>query len=336
MKIFITGATGFIGTQVANRLTGRGHEMVCLIRKNNEASAYLKSLGAKLCMGDITDKPSVQLGMKGCDWVIHMAGLYSFWERYNNLFKKVNVDGTRNVMESALETKVSKIVHVSTVLTYGKPVDVPFTEVSKPGAEMYSRYAKTKSEGDKIVSEMYKKANLPVLFIYPCGVLGAGDPKSSGKYVSDIINRRLPATVLNHSTLTWVSVRDVSDAIVRAMEKPGNIGEKYLIGKHQLSLNDFNRLICDISGASLPKIQMPDFMAIANSYFFTFLSGITGIHPPWGMSVDQIRTMKEGFLADGSKAEKELELCYTPIRKVLEEQIAFEMESKHISVQPTF
>jgi len=335
MRIFITGATGFIGNKVVIRLAGSEHEVLCLVRKNNQDSQRLKSLGVKLIIGDITDKSSILRGMSGCDRVIHLAGLYSFWQRHNRLFKEVNVDGTRNVMEAALETKISKVVHVSTALIYGKPGESPFTENCREGPVRFGRYGRTKFKGDQIVWDLYKNMNLPVVVIYPCGVLGAGDSKPSGKYVSDLINRRLPATVLKNSILTWVHVKDVADAIVRAMEKTGNIGEKYLIGKQQLSMSEFNQMISEVSGVPLPFLQMPDFLTVANAYIFTALSRITGLQPPWGMSVDQIRTMKEGFRVDGSKAEKELELCYTSIRKALEEQIAAEMEALHPNLQPT-
>ena len=92
--------------------------------------------------------------MSGCDWVIHLAGLYTFWKPYNNLYRKINVEGTRNVMECALETRISKIVHVSTVVTFGKPPDNPYTENSEAGPVRFSRYSRTKYEGDEIVWEL--------------------------------------------------------------------------------------------------------------------------------------------------------------------------------------
>jgi dihydroflavonol-4-reductase len=324
MKIFITGATGFIGTQVVNRLTQTDHKLFCLVRKSNEASERLEKLGAKLIKGDITDKASVLQGMQGCDWVINLAALYSYWERDNSLYKKINVAGTRNVMECALETKVSKVVHVSTVVTYGKPADVPYTEESKVGPVRFSKYSQTKFEGDVIVWDLYKNKGLPVVVVYPCAVLGAGDPKASGNYVSDLIKKRLPATVFKNSILTWVHVRDVAEAIVRAAEKPGNIGEKYFAGTHRLAMPEFDKMISEISGVRLPVLSMPDFMAMAGAYMLTGLSRIIGLRPPWGMSVDQMRIMKEGFSVDGSKAERELGLTYTPIRVALEEEIAAE------------
>jgi len=323
MKIFITGATGFIGNKVLNQLClGSEHELICLVRKHSEASECLKNLGANLIIGDVTNKESILKGMKGCDWVIHVAGLYSFWESNTDRYKQVNIDGTRNVMECALETNISKIVHVSSAAVYGKPGDSPFTEKSKIGPVRFSKYAQTKYEGDQIVWELHEKKGLPVVVIYPAAVLGAGDPKASGRYVSDLVHKRLPATVFDKATLTWVHVNDVAEAIIKALEKPDNIGEKYFIGKHIMLLSDFNKMVSEISGAHLPVMHMPDFLSMAGAYFFTGISKLIKIQPPWGMSVDQMRMMKEGFVVDGSKAEKELELTYTPVSDAIEEEIA--------------
>jgi len=322
MKIFITGATGFIGTQVANLLAKTEHRMVCMVRKYNEASERLRSLGAELVTGDITDKASVLQGMKGCDWVINIAAVYSYWQPDNRIFKEVNVNGTTNVMDCALEAKVSKIVHVSTVVIYGKPADNPYTEESEPGPVRFSRYSLTKYEGDQVVWDLYKNKGLPVVVVYPSAVLGAGDPKASGKYISDIAHGRMPATVFKKTTLTWVHVKDVAEAIVRAAEKPGNIGEKYLIGNYRLTMPEFNKMISEVSGTRLPLLSMPDSLAMVSAYMLTGLSNLFKFPPPMGMSVDQMRIMKEGFSADGSKAERELGLTYTPVRVAIEEEIA--------------
>lgn len=322
MKIFVTGATGFIGSQVANILSCQGHELVCLVRNQNEKSKVLANLGATLVLGDITDKKSIMEGMKGCDVAIHLAAIYSFWIRNIQDYRLVNVEGTRNVMECALENKLKKIIHVSSVVSFGKPADQPFNERSKPGAVMFSRYALTKYEGDQIVWDLHKRKGLPVVVVYPGGVLGAGDPKSSGTYIYDFIHKRMPGTVLNKSVLTWVHVNDVADGIVKALVKNDNIGEKYVLAKHYVSMADFNKMISDVSGVPVPKMSMPDFMTYAGAGLLTLLSRITGKQPPLGMSIDQIRTMREGFIADGSKAERELGLEYTPMRKAIEEEVS--------------
>ena len=320
-KTFITGATGFIGTHLVKRLAQTGHETCCLIRKTSHIRE-LEELSATLVTGDVTDKDSLREGMRGCDQVINLANVYSFWEPNKQIYTDVNVEGTRNVMECALETGVSKVVHVSTAVVYGKPVDCPFTEESLVGPVRFSEYARTKYAGDLIAWELYEKKGLPLVMIYPGSVLGTGDPKASGQYIQDLTHRRLPATVFHDSILTWVHVRDVAEAIVKAVEKENNVGEKYLVGKHQLSLQKFNTMISDISGVPLPKIRLPDPLVMVNAALLTWLADLVKKPPKWGMAVDAMKTIKEGFRFDGSKAERELGITYTPIRVALEEAIA--------------
>jgi dihydroflavonol-4-reductase len=322
LKIFITGATGFIGKQVLEQLKKTDHELSCLVRKTNPTIEGLRSSGVKVIEGDVRDRASLFQGMKGCDWVINLANIYTFWEPDKSVYKTTNVGGTRNVMECALETKVLKVVHISSVVTYGKPEENPFKEESKPGPKRFSVYAQTKYEGDQIAWDLYKNKGLPLVVVYPSAVLGSGDPKASGAYVSGLVKKTLPATVFKNSILTWVHVKDVADAIIKAAEKPNNIGERYLIGKHQISLKDFNKMISEISGVSMPLISMPTFLALSSAYMLTGISNLIKKPPIWGMSVNQMKTMKEGFSVDGTKAERELGITYTPISKALEEQIA--------------
>jgi len=322
MKTFITGATGFIGSHLLKRLSQTNHELHCLVRRIGPASERLKSLGATIIMGDVTDRASVLRGMRGCDWVFHLAGLYSFWEPSNRIFKAINVDGTRNVMECALETNVAKVVHVSTAGIYGKPADCPFTEESKVGPARFCEYFRTKYEGDLIVWDLHKNKSLPVVVVYPTAVLGPDDPKATGKYIVDLIQRRLPATVMNDDIMTFVHVKDVAEVIVRAAEKQNNIGEKYLAGKHQMSFGEINQMVSEISGVPLPKLRLPKSFTMFNAVLLTGLANVIKKQPPWGMSIGQIKVMREGFRVDGSKAERELGISYTPIRVALEEAIA--------------
>lgn len=321
MKIFITGATGFIGTHLVKRLARTDHRLYCLVRKSSQVGA-IEQPGVTLITGDVTDKDSLLESMKGCDWVINLANIYSFWEPDNRVFKAVNVDGNRNVMECALETGISKVMHVSTGGIYGKPGDDPVTEESPVGPVRFCEYFQTKYEGDLIAWELYEKKGLPLVVIYPCAVLGPGDPKATGQYIKDLINRRLPATIFHDSVLTWVHVRDVAEAIVKAAEKEDNIGEKYIAGKHQLSLKELNEMVSEISGVPLPKLRLPDSIVTINAGLLTWLADIIKKPPIWGMSRDRIRVMKEGFRFDGSKVERELGITYTPVRIALEDAIA--------------
>jgi dihydroflavonol-4-reductase len=321
MRIFITGATGFIGTHLVQRLALTEHRLVCLVRQTSDVST-LKKVGAALVTGDVTDRDSLLQAMKGCCWVINLANVYSFWEPDRRIYSEVNVGGTRNVMEVALELGVAKVLHVSTALVYGKPADGPFTEESPVGPVRFSEYAETKYQGDLIAWELCEKKGLPLVVIYPAAVLGPGDPKASGQLIRSLIRRRLPATACHASIVTWVHVRDVAEAILRAMDKEDNLGEKYLVGREQLSMAQFYKTVSEISRVPLPRVHLPDSLAMASARLLTWLADLTKKPPLWGMAVDKISTIKEGFRCDGSKAERELGVIYTPIRLAIEGAIA--------------
>jgi len=261
-------------------------------------------------------------GMKGCDWVANLANIYEFWVPNRQIYTDINVHGTRNVMEAALEAQVSKVVHVSTSVIYGKPADCPFTEESPVGPVRFSEYAQSKYDGDLIAWELCERKGLPLIMVYPGAVLGPRDDKASGRYIQNQISRRVPARVFTETVYTWVHVRDVAEIIARALAKEGNVGEKYLAGNQRLSYQEFAEMICDVSGTPLPRLRLPNSLVRMCAAILTWLAKLTRRPPLLDMSVDQIKMMGQDLQFDGSKAELELGIAYTPIRTALEEAIA--------------
>jgi len=321
MKTVITGATGFIGTHVLGRLSQTNHQLYCLARQNSNTQ-HLREAGATIVPGDVTDRRSLLEGMKGCDWVINLANIYTFWEPNRRIYTDVNVEGTRNVMESALENGISKVLHVSTALIYGKPTDVPFTEQSKVGPTRFSEYARTKYEGDLVAWELFNRRGLPLVVVYPGMVVGPGNPKYGAQVVRNLVERSMPVLSFANVTSFMAYVGDVADVIVRALEKEGNLGEKYLVGQ-QISMKEFYQAISGISGVPLPKLSLPNSVAIVSGEFITFTANITKKQPMLGLAIDALRTANNDLMGDGSKVERDLGICYTSIRVALEEEIAF-------------
>ncbi len=318
MRTFVTGSTGFIGTHVVRRLIQSGHEPHCLVRATSNTTE-LESMGATLVTGDVTDKASLLEGMGGCDWVVHLANIYSFWEPDKRVYRDVNVEGTRNVMECALEADVSKVVHASTAYVYGKPATIPFTEETLVGPTRPSEYTRTKYAGELIAWQLHEDRGLPLVMIYPGIVMGVGDPRLTGRYIRRFLSGRVPRIAFTEAVHTYVHVRDVAEAIVLALEKEGNIGEKYLVGKHQLSVQELNELISGISGVALPSTA-PGAVAILRSTLATWSADLTK-KPPRIAPIDYMREIRDGCRFDGSKAERGLGLTYAPIRDTLEEAI---------------
>jgi dihydroflavonol-4-reductase len=318
MKVLITGATGFIGRHLVERFAHTDHKLYCFVRSESRARD-LERFGAVIIQGDVTDKASVLDAVNKCDWVINLANIYSMWEPDRHIYTAVNVGGTRNLMECALESGISKFVHVSTAGIYGKPADCPFTESSEIGLVRFSEYTRTKYLADVIAWDLSQKKGLPLVVVYPGAVLGPGDTKPTGRYIKDLIRRRMPVTVYKDRVMTYVHVRDVAEALVRAAEIDGSVGEKYLIGKYQHSFEEINEMIFQISGVPTPKINLPDSVVKVAASVLTWFSDITKKAPLWGVCNDQARMADAGFRFDGSKAEMELGITYTPIRTALEE-----------------
>jgi dihydroflavonol-4-reductase len=317
MKVFITGGTGFIGTYLVKRLLETEHQLLCLARKTSD-TRFLKKAGVDILIGDVTDKSSLLKGMEGRDCVLHLASSFVLWSLDNRIFHDVNVTGTRYIMESVLDKGVSKVVYVSSAAIWGNAKGV-VTEETPVGNKRPSKYIRTKYEGDLIAWELYEKKKLPLVMIYPSGVIGVH--QAIGRYIKNYAMGRMPAQIFTRYSFPFVYVKDVAEAIVRAMEKKDNIGEKYIISAENYTFGEFNQMVSDISGTKLPFLKLPKWMAMMNAYFFTGIANLIKKPPVWDMSVDQMSISKLNIKLDGSKAEKELGLKYTPIYDGLKETI---------------
>lgn len=320
MKIFITGGTGFIGTELLKRLKQTSHEILGFARSARSVDA-LQVQGIKVVRGDVADKASMLSGMRECDWVVNLANFYEFWNRDTRTYDSVNVEGTKNVLDAAREAGAAKIIHVSSVVVYGN-ASWPITETTPFGNRTPGHYARTKRAGEIIAQEYRTKFNLPVVIVSPAGVMGPNDPKATGRYVRSLVQGKMPAQVLTNCTFPFVHVRDVAEAIVKALEKGKNEGEKYLVAAENLTFGEINLMISQIAGIRLPLLTLPTPLVLAGSYGATFLANLTGKPPMLDMSVEQISMMRQGMEVDGSKAMRELGISYTPIRTALEEMIS--------------
>jgi dihydroflavonol-4-reductase len=320
MKIFITGATGFVGAELVRQLRDTPHELRCLVR-NQDAAQTAREAGAEIVVGDLTDKASLLEGMRGCDWVASIANLYEFWVPDRRAYIRVNVDGMRNLMEAALETEVSKVVHVSTMGVWGN-ADGPVSETTALGPKCVGGYTSSKRLGDEVAWALHKTRGLPLVMVYPGAIVGPNDPKAAGQYIRNYLEGAMPARVLTESTFPWVHVRDVAAGVIRALEIDDNVGERYLLVAENLTFGHINQLLTEISGVKPPRLWFPDWLTTLGAVFATGVANLVKKPPMLGMALDQIQLMKQGLEVDGSKATRELGLRYTPIRTALEEAVA--------------
>jgi len=301
-------------------LAQRGEPVRCLVRPTSDRG-LLQAPGVEFAEGDVTDPAALRAGLAGCRRVVHLANLYSLWEADPGAYRRVNVDGTRHVLDAALDAGVDHFVHVSTVAVFGRPDVRPFTEGTRPAARLPSEYARTKAAGDELARRAAANG-LPLTVLYPAAVLGPGDPKTTGRYIADLLERRVPVGLFSGADLTGVHVRDVAAAIDRVLERPDvSVGEKYLVGRERLTLGELTRLVAEIGDVRRPWPDLPDALAMLTAATLDAASRLLWRPPAWGLSLEAARTLRAGVSADGSKIERDLGLTYTPLRTAIEESV---------------
>jgi dihydroflavonol-4-reductase len=195
---------------------------------------------------------------------------------------------------------------------------MPFRESTPPGPHM-SDYARSKFDGDTLAWELHARGGLPLVVVYLAAVIGRGDAKAVMQ-IERFVRGRIPFLIRSDNRFTYVHIRDAAEAIVRAAEKEGNLGEAYLVGGERLSTADYFRLISELSGAPMPRRTIGRGTTLLLSRLLTLWAAITG-RPPL-LPLDLMRTQyRDSLLFDGSKAERELGVVYTPIREALREAI---------------
>jgi dihydroflavonol-4-reductase len=213
------------------------------------------------------------------------------------------------------------VVHVSTAAVWGDAAGL-ITEDTPPGVHCASAYARSKREADAIAWHLHEHHGLPLVMIYPAAVIGPHDPKASGRYIDRVARGALPAQVMTHHVISLVHVRDVADGIVRALDKPGNIGARYLLSAGSLTWGELNELIAQASGTPLPRMHLPDWLTLVGASTLTAAATLARRPPALDLALDQMLLMYQGFRVDGSRAERELGVRYTPIAAAVAEEIA--------------
>ncbi len=265
MKVFLTGGTGFIGQSLTRALIQRGWDVIALARRPDGAEARtIQALGARLVRGDVTDRASMPCAMAGADAVIHNAGWYEFGvtSQARDAMRAVNVQGTENTLELAVELGIPKLVHVSTMLVFGPTGDVVADETFQRRVPPLSCYEQTKTEAHEIAVALQQRG-APIVVACPAGVIGPGDHSGCGHLVRMYVRGFLPPILwAANGRRAHVYVDDVAEGIVRCVEV-GRAGETYLLSNGVMRHRDmFECWKQTPGGFKTTLFWMPDSMAL--------------------------------------------------------------------------
>ncbi len=318
MKTLVTGATGFVGSAVVRRLLRDGHQVRALVRATSDHRNLL-GLDVQVVEGDLTQAASLQHACDGCDALFHVAADYRLWAPQPAQLYQANVEGTRAILEAAKQASVPRIVYTSSVATLGIPVD------GRPGDEntvvslndMVGHYKRSKFLAEALVRE-FAAEGLPVVIVNPSTPIGPRDikPTPTGRIVRDAIAGRLPAYV--DTGLNVVHVDDVAEGHWLAFQH-GVVGERYVLGGHNISLRELLIEIAEIAGRTPPRWRLPHAAVMPVAYLAEAWARLTGIPPI--ATVEEVRMSKKRMFFSSAKAERELGYVPGPVRLALEDAV---------------
>lgn len=329
MKILVTGATGFIGSNIARKLVKAGYETNILIRKNSE-NLNIKGLPVNIFYGDLTDYDSLKNSLKNCSVLIHTAAFYAFWSKNPALFYEINVEGTKNIMKAAFEAGVEKIVYTSSESTINiskiSPEDNKALELNDLDS-VAGDYKKSKILAEIEVLKMIEKG-FPITIINPTTPIGPGDvkPTPTGRIVLDFINNKMPAYV--NTALNIIDVQDLADAHIAAIQKDKN-GKRYIVGNKNLTLKEIFEILEKITGIQAPKREIPLWVVKSFAYIDEFFSGrILKKHPRVPLAAAKTAYKKRFF--NCIKDTEELGIKLTPVENTFEKAVRWFRDNDYV------
>ena len=319
MRAFVTGATGFIGGNLVRELLADGCQVRVLARAGSD-QRNLNGLPVEVIEGSLDDTQQLTEQIAGCEVVFHLAAHYSLWARDRDSIYRVNVTGTKNLLQAARTASVRRFVHTSSVAAIGVPPagTLGTEETQTTLAALVSDYKKSKFLAEAAAREAINHG-LDVVIVNPSTPIGAYDlkPTPTGEIVLRFLQNRMPAYV--HTGLNLIDVADVARGHLLAWRK-GRIGERYILGHRNLTLKEMLALLAAITGKPAPRFAVPHLLPLAVAYVDEMmLARYFGKTPQ--VSFYSVQMSQHAMYYDSAKAVRELGLPQSPIEGALEKAV---------------
>jgi len=311
MKVFLTGATGFIGSHVARALAIEGAQLRMLVRKTSNL-ANLEGIDGETHVGDLGEPDSLRPALAGCDAVVHVAADYRLWIPDPKAMYRINVDGTRELLRLAREAGVKRFVYTSSVATMHFRTDGLVVNEDTPVAlsDMVGHYKRSKflAEQEAVAAA---EAGQQVVILNPTTPIGPNDskPTPTGRIFVDFLNGRFPAYM--DTGLNLVDVAEVARAHAAALVL-GQPGKRYILGGENLTLKQILDKMSAMTGIPSPTAKVPFAIAATYAFFEEWITGrIRGREPR--ATLEEVRMGRKKMYASSAHAQQELGFRIVPV-----------------------
>jgi dihydroflavonol-4-reductase len=315
MKVFLTGATGFLGSHVARALAAQGAELRLLVRRSSDLR-NLDGIAGERVEGDLRQPQALRPALAGCEAVFHVAADYRLWAPDPQPMYQANVEGTRGLLAAARAAGVRRFVHTSSVATMGFTANGRPADEASPVAlaDMIGHYKRSKFLAEQAAFAA-AQGGQDVVIVNPTTPVGERDikPTPTGRIVVDFLKRKFPAYV--DTGLNLVDATECARGHVLAFEK-GRSGERYILGGENLTLKQLLDKLAAITGLPSPKVKLPYFFALAAGVVDELVTGrLLGREPR--ATIDAVRMGRKKMWVSSAKAERELGWKTQPVEDAL-------------------
>jgi dihydroflavonol-4-reductase len=306
-RVFITGASGFLGGALLTRLHERGEDVTALARSDSAAAAVKDR--ATVVRGDLLDEDAVAAGMEGCELAYHLAGVNTLCPSDPAELVHVNVRGAETVVRAAARAGIRRLIFTSSAAALGEAEGTVGSEESPHRGWYLSAYERSKHEAELAAFAAARRAGVDLVSVNPSSVQGPGRTGGTGRIMLAYLNGRLRAFV--DTRISLVDVRDCIDGHLLAAER-GRAGERYVLNGVALTTREALQTIAELTGLTDRVAFLPGPLASAAAAIAEAGFRVARRTPP--LCREMVRTMLHGHLYDGSRATRELGLAYTPVR----------------------
>jgi dihydroflavonol-4-reductase len=319
MKVFVTGATGFVGHHVAKALAAEGAQLRLLVRKTSNL-ANLEGIAGETHVGDLARPETYAPALGGCDAVVHVAADYRLWIRDPESMYRANVDGTRDLLKLAREASVKRVVYTSSVATMHFRRDGLVINEDTPVslADMVGHYKRSKFMAEQQAIAAAEDGQ-QVIILNPTTPIGPNDakPTPTGRIFVDFLNGKFPAYM--DTGLNLVDVTEVARAHVSALTK-GQSGHRYILGGENLTLKQILDKMSAITGIPSPTVKIPFAVAATYAFFEEWITGrIRGREPR--ATLEEVRMGRKKMYASSAHAQQELGFRLLPVNPAMKAAI---------------